>query len=298
MQKGKLGVVILILAITGTLLVSWTMSMDVNTVQVTKYNPLADITGEFETEQTPDYTSYSPSTNYTGYYTDASTVGYVRYFDGVEFTPSQLGNNFRIQERPTETVTGSVDLNNVAGAQINSGDSAYYSYEYNGTTYGKSTGRSSTIAISALIAALDPTGQYDAFVFRSGASMDAANPTPDSDLTVDWLFFFAESQEISQNINLTSPGASGQLVPAGSIYPPLSAFVERASGLTTIYYDNDLDPAHAIGTFSTSECSVMFEYPTIHSYNLGLIIGDTLDYDILKLPARQYMDPSKGVELS
>ena len=74
-KAGVLGVAILMVAIVGTLMGSWVMSMDVEEEQVIKYDPLADIVGLFDSEQTPTFTEYSPSTNYTGYYTDTSVIG-------------------------------------------------------------------------------------------------------------------------------------------------------------------------------------------------------------------------------
>jgi len=297
MQGAKWGVVVIMLALVGAVIGSYVMSMDVIEQEVTKYNPLADMTGEFEREQTPEYVEYNPSTNYTGYYTDDSIVGIKKYFDGVSFTDSIQPNNFVIQSKPTLSVLGTVDLNTVTGAQINEGHSAYYAYEYDGETYAKLTGRSSIVSLSDLISFLDPTNQYNAFVFKAADSMSAANPVPTSDCTVDWCFFFADQQAVSSNLNLKGLGASGQLVPADSEYPPLSAFVDKTTGLTTIYYDNDLDQSKMLGTFSTSDCLVMFEYPTTHSYDLGLIIGDTISYELLNMPNKQYMDPSAGVEI-
>ena len=113
------------LALMGTILGAWIMSMDVNETTVTKYNPLAEITGEFDKEQTPDFVEYNPSTNYTGYYTPDSVVGDNKYFDGVEYKES-APNNYRLNLQPitdssaTYTLSDSFTSQRPGAAVINS----------------------------------------------------------------------------------------------------------------------------------------------------------------------------------
>lgn len=312
MQKGKLGVVILILAITGTLLVSWTMSMDVNTVQVTKYNPLADITGEFETEQTPDYTSYSPSTNYTGYYTDTSTIGGTRYFDGVEFTQSQSGNNFRVRADPQTLISGSVTLSDYSGQYPFTDEDLMVSLVYaaseasNGLNGSKFTTDPSVVTLSSYIQAMNVSGA-NLIKITSNAGLPSTYNSGEL-LELDAVIFTPTGQwaNISDRmtINLITPARlaqegvqNGFVGPSGAhfVLPWLSCVVDVDSQLATVYYDNDCSEDWMAGTFSLSDIVMM--YGGSQSLAPRVNFADTADIEAISYTLA-YMDPSKGVELS
>lgn len=85
------------------------MSMDVVEEKVVKYNELADIVGEFDSQQTPTFTEYNPSTNYTGYFTDDTIIGDTRYFGGVDYTASNP-NNYRLNLMPEDVTSGTITV--------------------------------------------------------------------------------------------------------------------------------------------------------------------------------------------
>ena len=109
-RQGMLGVAVLAVAIAGALIGSWVMSMDVEEREVINSSPLTDITGLFDTEMAPQFTDYSPSSNYTGYWTPSSVIDNERYFDGVDYTPANRANNYRVNLPPTESHEGTVSM--------------------------------------------------------------------------------------------------------------------------------------------------------------------------------------------
>ena len=109
-RNGMLGVVIIALAIAGALFGGYLAGIDTEEVEVTKYDYLADVTGLFDYDESPQYIQFDPSTNYTGYYSETSYDGLTEkyYFasDEVDYDKSNQTNNYKINIKPTHTATG------------------------------------------------------------------------------------------------------------------------------------------------------------------------------------------------
>lgn len=99
-KNGMLGVVIIALAIAGALFGSYLAGIETEQVEVTKYDYLADVSGLFEYDQSPQYIEFDPSTNYTGYYSDESYNSMLdkNFFaeDQVDYNPSSNVNNYKL----------------------------------------------------------------------------------------------------------------------------------------------------------------------------------------------------------
>lgn len=122
-KNGMLGVVIIALAIAGSLFGSYLAGIDTEQVEVTKYNYLADVSGLFQYDESPQYIEFDPSTNYTGYYSENSYSDAMNkyYFavDEVDFKPSANVNNYATQEKPLIGEDVEADLTNVTTGQLN-----------------------------------------------------------------------------------------------------------------------------------------------------------------------------------
>lgn len=283
MRSGKLGVVVLILAITCTLGVSWVMSMDVNEVEVTKYKELTDINSEFQTEKTPEYIVYNPSTNYTGYYTDDSIVNNVRYFDGVGYAHS-TPNNYRLNLKPTSSYEGSKDLTQLAASNHGT---LQYLWDNNSafkvcTPY--------MLTIDDLITAWN-YGSYDEVTILNDQSIDWSDPT-------NWVGFVPNNwigQNYGSIINIKDPSLTPDLSGTYQSWtwnnPIVVCKYNAVSKTVELFYDADM--TRSAGIFTPSSVYIMWGDTGSYAFSLGTSV-DVKAYDF---PNPEYMDPSKGVNL-
>lgn len=297
MRSGKMGVVVIMIAIVATLGVSWVMSMDVTETDVTKYRPLADISGEFQTGQTPQFVEYNPSTNYTGYYTDNSIINETRYFDGVEFTPSERANNFRVQERPTsQVITDNYDLDSLTNtgtimvSYFNQNTQNVYQY------IGVPQAKYATIT-DLLTQISEPSSN---FTFTISAT---DQPSDLSDLSQYIAIYTPSMVDGSVGLHgvwLKNPALTGTLrqsgptlgsdyvVDAQDVSNPILAAVW--DGVTVqLYYD--VARTQSAGIYPPDQVSIAW------GGSSSTTLSSLADVEYLGLPAPVYMDPSQGVEL-
>ena len=91
-----LGLLIVTLAIGGSIFGTILLSADENTYQVTKYDYKADVTGLFKGDNTPEFYEFDLSRNYTGYYINSTVFNGVKYWGGASFTKASGVNNYPI----------------------------------------------------------------------------------------------------------------------------------------------------------------------------------------------------------
>jgi len=312
MQAGKLGVVVIMLALVGTILLSWTLSMDVNEVEVTKYNPLADMTGEFDREQTPEYVKYNPSTNYTGYYTDTSVIGGVKYFDGVSFTDSSTPNNFRVKANPTVYLDSSITLSDYSGDYPFDDEDYTVSYVYssteasNGIKNSKSSTSSVIVSLQSYLADMNLSAAHS-FKICSNANLPSTVDSS-SNLQIDAAILCQKSMWVNSSsrmsINFISPARlaeenvpNGYTGPSGVhfVLPWFSAVVDMDSLQVTVYYDKDCSQDQMAGTYPLSDIVLVYGGSQSLSYNVEF--GSSADVVAMGY-TYAYIDPSQGVELS
>lgn len=94
-NAGYFGACAVVLALLGTVLAGFVLSVDKETVPYTNYDYVTDVSGLFSYDETPAYVDYNPSTNYVGYTAVTGTVGY---------TTTSTANNYRYIIEEGETV--------------------------------------------------------------------------------------------------------------------------------------------------------------------------------------------------
>lgn len=280
--NGYLGVCLVIVAIVLTVGASYVLSMDVEEREVTRYSQVAELTGLFDSEQSPAYINYNPSTNYTGYYTDEST----KYFDGVKATTTLQPNQYRLNLAPESDTTGELDLSDVSYTGTLR---LHYWYDANETQRSVDVNR---ILVSDLITAL-------------GTSAEVVTITSDTgNWTTGGFFTFYLADNVSSgNADLRAPNVSGmltfseggRLIPWGNAEqvptPILGGVIDSSTNTIVLYSDADLRTS--IGTFTASSVYVLWNNDHSGAFKLGSS-GEMRETDY---PPRTFMDIRSGVQL-
>lgn len=309
-KTGALGICVIIIAISATLLGSWVMSMDVNENEVTKYKALTEITGEFDSEQTPTFTDYSPSTNYTGYYTDETIIDGQTYFGGVDYTQSDRANNFRLNLPPEELARNTYDL-----LQISEYDSDYryvWYADYNAmdgfylkrNNDSQNSNGGHTISLADLVETINTGHDYDSIKLSSTDGLVFSNPYGQN-VSVDWCVFTTISEwgtyrDSYNTMFLASSSAMAHPTAAYDgrlVLPKLSAVVNLEFNQVILYYDNQYQNQAGIYTLDDVLITCAGGEPTATTPAGYIAFGSTINYVAQNLPSATYMDPSKGVEL-
>lgn len=102
-QSGILGVIVVVIALTGTIFGGYIMNVHQENVTTTNYDPVTDVTSLFNFTEQPDYIEYNPAKNYTGYSLSNGSG------TGVDYTSSPTINQYYMSSTTTSTIT--VDLN-------------------------------------------------------------------------------------------------------------------------------------------------------------------------------------------
>lgn len=102
-QSGILGVIIVVVALMGTIFGGYLMNVHQEQVTTTNYDPVTDVTSLFNFTEQPDYIEYNPAKNYTGYSLSNGSG------TGVDYTSSPNINQYYMSSTTSSTIT--VDLN-------------------------------------------------------------------------------------------------------------------------------------------------------------------------------------------
>lgn len=126
-RNGMLGVVIVALALGGAIFGAYFAGIESVEHEVVKYNELADVTGLFDTDKSPQYIDFDPSTNYVGYYSEESYSEEMgKYYfaeDQVGYIPNQkedgtpIVNNYKIDLEPEIYDIRTVDIDDLRTAE-------------------------------------------------------------------------------------------------------------------------------------------------------------------------------------
>lgn len=306
LTNGKLGVVVIILALTVAILGGWALSTDVQEVQVTKYNPIADITGLFEGTETPEYIEYSPSTNYTGYYTDSSVYNGTKYFDGVDFAESNKANQYLLKLNPTVVSSGSVTLSDYTGTYpLDDEDFSlgfWWIDEDNGYERYHSNTTGTLVSLSSYIQAMGITS--GAFTIKSNSDIQDSDMEYGTQADADWILLTTRASWYNNGSSygcvvgteefIESRGyTAGQIVNDRQINLPfLSCTVDLTTKMATLYTDNECE--NSFGVYSLDD--VFLLYGGSGSGSLYINFDTTAEIDAATIDTA-YMDPSQGVEL-
>lgn len=93
-KNGWLGACLVVIALLATVLLGFTLNINEGSATVLKYDPITNVTGQFEGDRAPDYIEYNGAKNYTGY-----TPGSISY------TASHVANQYSVIVNPGTTTT-------------------------------------------------------------------------------------------------------------------------------------------------------------------------------------------------
>lgn len=111
-SSGKLGALVVIIAIVGTILGGTALGADEVTRTSTDYSYVTDISGLFPYSDEPMYSEYNPSSNLTGFYTGTN-----EYTSGIDYTAATSLSSYPIkQQQPV--YSGSQTLSKSSTSQI------------------------------------------------------------------------------------------------------------------------------------------------------------------------------------
>ena len=161
-KAGRFGTCAVVLALLGTVLMGFVLSVDKDTVAVTNYNYITDVSGLFSYSDSPEYVDYNPSTNFVGYTAGTTTPKY-------ETNPT--ANNYRYvvnagtSEHLTDIAITTSNGSDDYGTPTPAGELRYMGAWWNGTADYGPTGINPTFAfihgatkLSTILAGVDLTG--------------------------------------------------------------------------------------------------------------------------------------------
>lgn len=101
-QSGILGVIVVVVALMGTIFGGYILNVHQENVTTTVYDPVTDVTSLFNFTQQPDYIEYNPAKNFTGYSLSNGSG------TGVDYTTSPNINQYYMSSTTASSIT--VDL--------------------------------------------------------------------------------------------------------------------------------------------------------------------------------------------
>lgn len=299
-KPGYLGACIVAVAILGGLLLGSVANVTTHTENTTAYEYKTDITGLFNVSQEPQFLNFNPASNYTGY---SNTVADVYNPSGIEYTHTNIANNYRILTEQPHAETGP------SGTVDNSTVLPQYTFTYEG--------QPADVHVNVFIDSgerVHTTGIVSAQLkgFKCATMYD-------------WVVSVFGDLSQYQTISLT--------IPAQSITAPSTrgGFGWAIWWLSNDYWLNSEVPAGG-RTFTIDPVNLTFSYtvntvngPSVQSYSLYstyLFYGDAVQYEdgtaggstfhdsyntsltmpytstVTRLGSYDYMLPANGTEIS
>lgn len=290
-----LGVTIIALALAGAIVGGYLAGIDSVEHEVTRFNELADVSGLYEYDTNPQYIDYDPSSNYTGYYSETSG----KYFavDEVEYTPSEVANNYKIALKPADIEEGLFSLSDVEATV----STVVVYNDYSGqddVTFTKANPSDVTISLSELVSMIVGEGEQTYLDLKSIDNKNDIRNIRGEHCDVDWIVFTARSEWAdSSHLNLCSSAAwnhsqSQGLTPAWT-FPKLSAHVDLVANTVSLYYDNDMK--EWASNYSLDSIYVTFGGDS--DSNVSISFGDSVNYSMGVAQDNSYLNPNYGVQL-
>lgn len=310
-KNGMLGVVVVAVAIGAALFASYFAGIESVEHDVVKYNELADVTGLFDTETSPQYVEYDPSSNYTGYYSEQSYSEEMgKYFfaeDEVYFKPYEDAqhnprvNNYRVDLEPTFGEIKTVDISTITdehGDPLPVTDKTYRLTYVEGQGY-NNYWRGQPILLSSMIENMEYTENTTQLNYTTrnvdwDASHHGQSVNLDTILIVPsgWLTYEAGELIWGAIVN-PSIDASTVTITGGAHNPVQSMTVDIYTREAKLY--SDADYSVPIGTYDLDKILVFYgDSPYPYNYKLNLDV----DFEFQEvITDRVYLDPNNGVSL-
>ena len=318
LKEGMLGVIIMALALSGAIFGSYLAGIEPQENDVVRYNYLADVSGLFDYDKSPQFIEFDPSSNYTGYYSEdskkASGPGYYFASDQVGYTSSinpNTGqprvNNYKLDLEPTgyasATITPDIPNNHPSGAVLENPFIEIVTTRILTanpdnvlTAHIDNTG-GTTVTLALFIQSLGITSGADTYWLRSGDNIDAIGQVQNTPahIDVDWMVFTLKSRWTS---SLTYPNVTTLYTPAYNEYnstnlstPYLSAKVNTSTNTVVLFSDNGF--MDTVGTYSLSD--VYVSYGGTLTSNYSVTFGSTVETESWVSQSATYLDPNYGV---
>lgn len=326
-REGMLGVVIVALALTGAFFVSYLSGIETTEQEVTKYDYLADVSGLFDYDKSPQYIEFDPSTNYTGYYSTTSEGYFPENDVGYESLRSGNANNYKLNLKPISISSGDVILSDYSGINpFPDVDDVEIRFLTTGMDNGYLPTLSEThVTLASYIKAmnLDPSVNYIEFksagMYDDSKDNDESYDAPFVLFTTKGMYEYLEIDIIiSKHTAYLGYVATEQWFIEHNATPPydwywamewgsddsiiqtwyhevnlacLSCSVDLNTGIVTLYYDNDCERPYN----TTYLDDVILSYGGASSILANaLILDDTAEINTFNLK-REYLDPAYGV---
>ena len=311
-NAGYFGTCAVVLALLGTVLAGFILSVDRTTEPVTNYNYITDVSGLFSYSDVPAYIEYNPSTNYVGYIEDSTTPKY---------EASSTANNYRYVVSAGAVSTTTYTLSN-----INTSGSPSISLN---PDYAESRGWHAFIKPDSTVQTYDPRIYWDGSDYDFGTPWAWAQPTngdvcgvgspiENSIPQITSLQTVLSAMDITGafekvEITITQTGAYPVLIyggdwdisSIGQYYP--YAVLNEDNAVPT---DLEIDGA-TLTVKAYRNNTLMWEKPAVnvavmHWYNArsnnngisAVSCSATFDATITGLPVYGYMNPNAGVTLN
>lgn len=287
--RGMLGLAVTTVAIMGTILMGFALSSETKTVEYDDFEYITNVSGLFETSQTPQYVQYNPAANWTGYsLTNGGLTG------GINYSTSQNANLYPIEQDPTYvnyTNLSIVDLDQAIpptsdklleswGVVYNSTDTYKPVYGYNGDNI--TTNKPYVTTLRTVYNALDG-GSYDQVTIDLDGTTVWCKA---SDWTSSTWNYNAGGLVQRYTVYTLNTNYASTAIPTGTITmtkATMSASFTPTGGSPQLI--GNLDDVHLVyGGSGTGEGQ--------------LVLGTTITGQKITNVTPIYMDPSQGVSLS
>ena len=289
-ESGMLGFLVVVLAIGFSIAGTILLSAEEQTYTVTKYDLVTDVTGLFDTDESPQYFDYDLSQNYTGYYTMNTVVNGVNYWGGADYNPTSI-NNYPVQYAPEDDTTTSVDLSTLGLTNIDPpGDRTFtvlYYSEAPPTTSGIYRARANCVSLADVISALNLNDK------------DVVMISPGDTGVNNWIFFgsISDIDSIGGGYSYAAYYVKNEYSSESSMNPvAISMKYTKISNKVELYYGETPSNDTLVRTLTLENTMLMFSNGYTDS-NIT-IDGQTASVTVHETGERKYMDISRGVTIT
>lgn len=253
-----LGVVIVALALVAALGASYFAGVEPTEVQVTKYQYLADVSGLFDYDRSPQYIEFDPSSNYVGFYSKDTGEYWPVKDVGYEKNPNV--NNYKVNLEPIVLSRATTELGDNKEGVTHPFDVAFQRITFDNAARKYATvidenERPEIVNLKSYVAALELDESTSTLEIRSLGTYSEADEG--TEYHASWINFSTESMwdvtSSTAELRLASEGwfsHNGYTAPHRYVnplgeylwtyyLPCLSCSIDLNTGITTLYHDKD-----------------------------------------------------------
>lgn len=304
-KNGMLGVVIVAVAIAGAIFGSYLAGIDSEQVEVTKYSYLADVSGLFDYNQSPQYIEFDPSTNYTGYYSDNSYNERLdKYFfaeDEVDFKPNDSVNNYKVELPAIAGTSSTMQLTTTDVTKPFSDPTNVGLVNTYGNFYSRNC---DTISLKSWMETTGLMEEGNLFYFKSIADYTEFDAPDFETENVNWVLFSTTNMWIRSGSGISGyemmlgVGSEEEFEEAeweeGQTYQDLpryrmynSVIVNTKTNTVTLCYDSNCEEP---GLMNRDLNSVLVSFNGTYRFDMT----ENIDVEVFTM-RYTYLDPNEGV---